>query len=501
MNITTIREKYPQYSDLSDKQLVDAIHKKFYKDIPIKKFYETVGLTQPQSLPKHVNLKPKQNADITKNSTEIVVNPSKQSIEQPQSDFLFYLLVVVVGLLVWFFKTSSNKRSESNEHQKILETEFSRAKEFEKQTRLDAESIKVDAAKHKSLEIELNKTRYELEKITKIDSERVKADAAKQKILINELNQTRSELARQERLEVARIKVDATKQATLEAELNKSNSFEKQARLAAEQIKVDQSNPSIITDKVENNLHKTIPKVSFEVGEAIRINNGGFKDFNGIVEEVNYEEDKLKISVFIFGRSTSIEQSFEQVSKNYFKLGDLGPYGGIVFCINDIGNVGIEAKTTDELLKMNWNTSVSMSSKDNNDWRLPTKSELALLYEQKDTTVGGFTNTDYWSSTEYNNDDAWIQCFNTGYPYFGSKTFRKFNVRAVRSFDFSKNIKLTTHEYVKSQDIGVIEDIIVTLEKQPLISKDSTKQDVVFITKTTVVLIKDENTGKFEDMF
>ncbi len=438
------------------------------------------------------------NVDADFNNTLLL---AKQGDVPAQIDVLSYLMIVVIGLLVWYFSASSNKKTELRK-QLSLDTEFSRAKVFEKQTRLDAERIKVDAAKQKALEIELNKTRYELEILTKkIDAERVKADAAKQKILINELNQTRSELARQERLEVARIKVDATKQATLEAELNKSNSFEKQARLAAEQIKVDQSNPSIITDKVENNLHKTIPKVSFEVGEAIRINNGGFKDFNGIVEEVNYEEDKLKISVFIFGRSTSIEQSFEQVSKNYFKLGDLGPYGGIVFCINDIGNVGIEAKTTDELLKMNWNTSVSMSSKDNNDWRLPTKSELALLYEQKDTTVGGFTNTDYWSSTEYNNDDAWIQCFNTGYPYFGSKTFRKFNVRAVRSFDFSKNIKLTTHEYVKSQDIGVIEDIIVTLEKQPLISKDSTKQDVVFITKTTVVLIKDENTGKFEDMF
>ena len=441
MNITTIREKYPQYSDLSDKQLVDAIHKKFYKDIPIKKFYETVGLTQPQSLPKHVNLQAKQNADITNNSTETVVNPSKQSIEQPQSDFLFYLLVVVVGLLVWFFKTSSNKRSESNEHQKILETEFSRAKEFEKQTRLDAESIKVDAAKHKSLEIELNKTRSELEKLTKIEAERVKTDATKQNALINELNETRSELARQARLEAARIEIDATKQATLEAELNKSNSFEKKARLEAERIKADHKN------------------------------------------------------------ATSVEQSFEQVSKNhYYKLGDLGPYGGIVFCINATGNVGVEAKTSDELLKMNWNKSVIMSSKYNNDWRIPTKSELALLYEQKDT-VGGFTNTDYWSSTEYSNDDAWIQCFNTGYPYFDNKNVLKFNVRAVRSFDFSKNIKNTTYEYAKSEDIEVIEDIIVTLEKKPVISKDSIQQDAVFISRTTVVIIKDENTEKFEDMF
>ena len=480
MNITTIREKYPQYSDLSDKQLVDAIHKKFYKDIPIKKFYETVGLTQPQSLPKHVNLQAKQNADITNNSTETVVNPSKQSIEQPQSDFLFYLLVVVVGLLVWFFKTSSNKRSESNEHQKILETEFSRAKEFEKQTRLDAESIKVDAAKHKSLEIELNKTRSELEKLTKIEAERVKTDATKQNALINELNETRSELARQARLEAARIEIDATKQATLEAELNKSNSFEKQARselerqvrLEAERIKVD----AIKQATLEAELNKS----------------------NSFEKKARLEAERIKAD---HKNATSVEQSFEQVSKNhYYKLGDLGPYGGIVFCINATGNVGVEAKTSDELLKMNWNKSVIMSSKYNNDWRIPTKSELALLYEQKDT-VGGFTNTDYWSSTEYSNDDAWIQCFNTGYPYFDNKNVLKFNVRAVRSFDFSKNIKNTTYEYAKSEDIEVIEDIIVTLEKKPVISKDSIQQDAVFISRTTVVIIKDENTEKFEDMF
>lgn len=71
-----------------------------------------------------------------------------------------------------------------------------------------------------------------------------------------------------------------------------------------------------ILNRVEEGINKPRPKVLFEVGEVIRIIDGPFKDFNGVVEEVNYEKNKLKLSVLIFGRSTSVELSFSQVEKS-----------------------------------------------------------------------------------------------------------------------------------------------------------------------------------------
>jgi transcription termination/antitermination protein NusG len=71
-----------------------------------------------------------------------------------------------------------------------------------------------------------------------------------------------------------------------------------------------------ILNRVEEGVNKPRPKVLFEVGEVIRVINGPFKDFNGVVEEVNYEKNKLKISVLIFGRSTSVELAFGEVEKN-----------------------------------------------------------------------------------------------------------------------------------------------------------------------------------------
>jgi transcriptional antiterminator NusG len=71
-----------------------------------------------------------------------------------------------------------------------------------------------------------------------------------------------------------------------------------------------------ILNRVEEGVNKPRPKVLFEVGQTIRVIDGPFKDFNGVVEEVNYEKNKLKISVLIFGRSTTVELGFGQVEKN-----------------------------------------------------------------------------------------------------------------------------------------------------------------------------------------
>ncbi|SJM95374.1 transcription antitermination protein [Crenothrix polyspora] len=71
-----------------------------------------------------------------------------------------------------------------------------------------------------------------------------------------------------------------------------------------------------ILNRVEEGVNKPRPKTLFEAGEVIRVVDGPFKDFNGVVEEVNYEKNKLKISVLIFGRSASVELSFNQVEKS-----------------------------------------------------------------------------------------------------------------------------------------------------------------------------------------
>ncbi|MCK5829774.1 MAG: transcription termination/antitermination protein NusG [Methylococcales bacterium] len=72
---------------------------------------------------------------------------------------------------------------------------------------------------------------------------------------------------------------------------------------------------SAILNRVEEGVNKPRPKVLFEVGEVLRVIDGPFKDFNGNVEEVNYEKSKLKVSVLIFGRATPVELNFGQIEK------------------------------------------------------------------------------------------------------------------------------------------------------------------------------------------
>lgn len=78
---------------------------------------------------------------------------------------------------------------------------------------------------------------------------------------------------------------------------------------------ISDTEANAILQRVEAGADKPRPKVLFEPGEVVRVTDGPFTDFNGVVEEVNYEKSRLRVSVLIFGRSTPVELEFGQVEK------------------------------------------------------------------------------------------------------------------------------------------------------------------------------------------
>jgi transcriptional antiterminator NusG len=79
---------------------------------------------------------------------------------------------------------------------------------------------------------------------------------------------------------------------------------------------ISEKEANFILDRVEEGVDKPRPKVLFEPGEVVRVVDGPFNDFNGVVENVNYDKSKLRVAVQILGRSTPVELDFTQVEKS-----------------------------------------------------------------------------------------------------------------------------------------------------------------------------------------
>jgi len=78
---------------------------------------------------------------------------------------------------------------------------------------------------------------------------------------------------------------------------------------------ISQKEADNIMQQLETGTETLKPSINFEPGEMVRVIEGPFNDFSGVVEEVNYEKSKVRVAVLIFGRSTGVELEFTQVEK------------------------------------------------------------------------------------------------------------------------------------------------------------------------------------------
>ena len=118
-----------------------------------------------------------------------------------------------------------------------------------------------------------------------------------------------------------------------------------------------------------------------------------------------------------------------------YKVGDVGPAGGIVFMTHDDGTC-VECWIEDEPNLMTWREArervQTLNYGGSNDWVLPTIDELNKMYGNK-KIIDNFQHNYYWSDTEYNKLSAWLHYFKFGDQKF-SENFYYFRVRAIRRF-------------------------------------------------------------------
>jgi len=78
---------------------------------------------------------------------------------------------------------------------------------------------------------------------------------------------------------------------------------------------ISEKEAQAVLQRIQDGVDRPKPKVLYEPGEMVRVTDGPFNDFEGVVEEVNYEKNRLRVGVMIFGRTTPVELEFSQVEK------------------------------------------------------------------------------------------------------------------------------------------------------------------------------------------